>query len=614
MCKADVTRALSQLFRIGLVASVSCSGAPNSLSGPDGGTSGGSGGAGGTSSTPPTSGDPCPTTGNAFDVIQARIFDGHSCSAPACHGSAASGGLELTSGASHASLVGVASQNSALPRVTAGEPDRSFLFHKLEAATNPGSVSIAGSPMPVGTAALTAAELGAVKAWIAAGAPATGAVAGPSGSSVTGDYVAATLCAGTSPSGGSPNKDNADLAPPAPELGVQFTMPGRSMEAGAEWEGCFATYYDYTDRVPDEYKSPDGKSFYVKSTEIRLTQGGHHLAIIDTPLTTADLKDPTFGEWTCNGGANAGGACDPADTTACGADGICMSTAKPSLGCIGYGPPSAQINPAGFGLGTALQATQIVPPIDGVYREVPLKSVLFWDFHAFNLSKSERTMKGRMNLMFAEDRRLLEQRLTIAGGLDGPNAVPPFKKQELCNLWTVPKGSRILRMTSHTHKRGKDFRVWDPSGKQIYRSLDYTSPEYVTFTPPLAFDSNTDAERTIKFCVVYNNGITERGTPDYDLLTQVSLTPDYEIFKPTAVACSKGKWGTPCLPLFGDAQCDSTLGAGDGKCDAANIHFGMTTASEMFFFFPDIVNANTSGSALGESYIWATPLPNVDVK
>ena len=80
------------------------------------------------------------------------------------------------------------------------------------------------------------------------------------------------------------------------------------------------------------------------------------------------------------------------------------------------------------------------------------------------------------------------------------------------------------------------------------------------------------------------------------------------------MACSKAKWETPCLPLFGGAQCDLTSGAGDGKCDAANIHFGMTTASEMFFFFPDIVNTNASGAALGESYIFAAPRPNVDVR
>src|ERR1043165_5743157 len=57
--------------------------------------------------SPPSSNPECPTTGNAFDVIQARIFDAHDCSASACHGVAASGGLTLTSGASYESLVGV---------------------------------------------------------------------------------------------------------------------------------------------------------------------------------------------------------------------------------------------------------------------------------------------------------------------------------------------------------------------------------------------------------------------------------------------------------------------------------------------------------------------------
>jgi hypothetical protein len=409
-----------------------------------------------------------------------------------------------------------------------------------------------------------------------------------------------------------------DLVAPAPDKGVQFSVPGRKMDPGTEWEGCFATYYDLSSRVPDEYKSPDGNSFYVDSTEIQLTPGGHHLSVFNTPLATSDLKDASFGKWTCNGGAKSGNDCDPSDTDACGTEGLCMSTPQVAVGCIGYGPPNSNVNPAGFGLATALQAHQTVPVIPGVYRAVPLKAVVFWDFHAFNLSTGPRNQTGQINLTYATDRQQLEQRLMIYGGLDGANAVPPFKKQQLCDTWVAPKGTQILRMTSHTHKRGQHFRVWDPAGNQIYDSVDYSNPAYITFTPPLAFDSDSDASRTIKFCSVFNNGLAANGTPDLTLLTQVSLTPDYEILKPTAVACSKGKWGMACSPLFGDAQCDTSQGAGDGKCDAANIHFGETTASEMFLFFVDIVNPNQKAGAtptsLLDSVAFATALPNVDVK
>jgi hypothetical protein len=173
-------------------------------------------------------------------------------------------------------------------------------------------------------------------------------------------------------------------------------------------------------------------------------------------------------------------------------------------------------------------------------------------------------------------------------------------------------------MTSHTHKRGQHFRVWDPAGNQIYDSVDYSNPSYVTFQPAIALDSDSDAGRTMKFCSVFNNGLDPSGAPDFNLLTQVSQTPSSEVFKPAAVACSKGKWGTPCIPLFGDAQCDTTTGAGDGKCDAANIHFGETTASEMFLWFVDIVNPNQNAGAapagLLDSVAFGTPLPNVDVK
>ena len=46
-----------------------------------------------------------------------------------------------------------------------------------------------------------------------------------------------------------------------------------------------------------------------------------------------------------------------------------------------------------------------------LYRIVPLKAVVFWDFHGFNVTESPRAMQGWINLTFAADRQRIEQRL-----------------------------------------------------------------------------------------------------------------------------------------------------------------------------------------------------------
>ena len=151
---------------------------------------------------------------------------------------------------------------------------------------------------------------------------------------------------------------------------------------------------------------------------------------------------------------------------------------------------------------------------------------------------------------------------------------------------------------------------------QARRACAGQGPAYVTFTPPLKTDAAAEEQRTFKFCSVFNNGLKPDGTPDMKMLTQVSLTPEFETFRPTAEACSTGMVGAACLPLFDDRQCDSSAAANDGKCDAASIHFGASTESEMFMMFPDLVmpEGTTESSDIFQSVAIATPLPNVDVQ
>lgn len=73
----------------------------------------------------------------------------------------------LTSGASYATLVGVASvERPGLQRVAPGDPENSYLIHKLE-----GRPSIAGLRMPRGTGPyLTDGQILVIRRWIELGA------------------------------------------------------------------------------------------------------------------------------------------------------------------------------------------------------------------------------------------------------------------------------------------------------------------------------------------------------------------------------------------------------------------------------------------------------------
>jgi hypothetical protein len=116
---------------------------------------------------------PTPNLQPTFSSIQQEIFStGDSSGRQACAtchtdaGRNPSGGLNLRAGPSYAALVGVAS--TAKPgavRVVAGNPDASYLIHKLE-----GRSDIVGTRMPRGNAVLTAGQILVIRRWIQLGA------------------------------------------------------------------------------------------------------------------------------------------------------------------------------------------------------------------------------------------------------------------------------------------------------------------------------------------------------------------------------------------------------------------------------------------------------------
>ena len=110
-----------------------------------------------------------PVNTATLDALQANVFT-PSCAFSGCHtgptGNSLPAGMDLsTADASFASLVGMASlQQPSLERVTANDPDNSYLVQKVE-----GTAS-GGQRMPLGGGVLDQALISDIRQWISDGA------------------------------------------------------------------------------------------------------------------------------------------------------------------------------------------------------------------------------------------------------------------------------------------------------------------------------------------------------------------------------------------------------------------------------------------------------------
>jgi hypothetical protein len=543
------------------------------------------------SSTPTVPGSEPPPAGpgecaenfdSTFAAIQTVIFEREGCTADACHGSARSGGLDLRPDVAYANLLEVPSTASEHPRLQPGEPGESFLYLKLLAATSPESgVTVAGSPMPNGRPPISAQRLEAIRLWIEGGAPGTGSLG--DGSFGTSDRFAELLGACLPPAGPVTIEP---LDPPAPEEGFQFEMPQFILPAATELEVCFATYYDLGDVVPREFQDEAGEIFYVNGSRLRQDPQSHHFVLTHTGMDASRVDDPAFGAWTCKGGDREGQPCDGREAGACGG-GHCSSEVRDTIACIDYGPRDVIVDVASEGIGGAQTAQQYLEPRDGVFREVPLRGIVYWNSHAFNLTTQDHRMNSRLNLFYTDDLRLHEDQVTDSSHIYIANGQPPFTEKTYCADHVAPRGAGLIRIGSHTHKRGKHFTIDLLDGARIYESFIYSDPLDAIYDPPIAFDSADPAERTLRYCATFNNGVAEDGSPDPRTVTRRSTMPDRTDCRP--IACAEGKVGAPCNGVGDDATCDTAEGAGDGFCDACAITAGVTTENEMFLITPTYV-------------------------
>ncbi len=535
---------------------------------------------------------------STFEAIQDLIFDDttYSCSNDACHGATSEGGLDLRAGTSYSQLVNVPSgsppnADNAL-RVFPGDQDLSFLYNKIASKTL-GVPNNVGTPMPVGPATVTPEHLEALRLWIRGGAPET------------------TVVAGTPELLGSCLPEPAPLKIPKPDApaagtGVQFAMPGYDLPSQSETELCVPTFYDLTGVVPPQYivpcpgvfagTNPSGNCFAYKNQFLAQDPQSHH-SILHIYNGAFDVDHASWGPWTCYLGDDDGLSCDPELPNQC-PNGVCGGDVNETVACIGFGPPDwgFQNNNAPSFAGSQ-ESTSSVDYPTGVYSLLPLRGVIGWNSHAFNLTNTGMNMESWLNLEFADDQTFPAQAIFASSWIFTQD-VPPFETREYCATHTMAEGSRVFSISTHMHKRGKRFRWYSPPqtpcaspavcaagdpGDLFYESTDYSDPLNLEYDPPWLF-TGAQADRTLKFCALYDNGFND---PSEVKLKSTSPCPPNGCGLIPGGPCGPG--GDPTNPeiycVGGPNQadlCTTNADCPNSTCDACNLQGGVTTEDEMF--------------------------------
>ena len=351
--------------------------------------------------------------------------------------------------------------------------------------------------------------------------------------------------------------------------GVQLHMPAWTLPPHSEHEVCFASYYDFTDQMPADLLSADGKRFRYKSVEIRQDPLSHHL-IVDLYRGTTPPTAPSWGTYKCRGGDDGRPRSATRSISASAAAGAeCATDPDPTtIACIGFGPVEGLGTLGSGGFAFAQETTAHFRFPETVYNELPVKGNILWNSHAFNLTKQGRHAGG-------VGQHLLPQAPTSRSS-SSPQIfdvseifwnenfppfpqikLPPFAAKEYCNLHTfgpIPgdaaaarccnpgETAHLFELSGHMHRHGKRFEIYrgaftcagggnaghacnpaapemcpasacveatgrDPQDALLYANFVYNDPVVLRFDPPILIDGSAPmADRTLTYCGHYDNG------------------------------------------------------------------------------------------------------------
>ena len=421
-------------------------------------------------------GQTAPDENAAYHDIQEYVFD-KSCANSVCHAAPANAGsLSLTYDLSYEDLVGRVPQNPAaaaagMKLVDPGNPDNSFLLTKLIGPAAPEQ----GARMPFGGGVLHSGKIEAIRAWIEAGAPQTGKVAGIGDLGVLRD----------------PNEVFEPPAPPPPGQGYQIHLPPFMIEPGTERE----VYY--TTQIADESGNPVEEDIFINRVEIFYPAGSHHFIIYR--LTEEGLANGIQ-----NRGIIPGIGVDPADSFRE------LDTEDPQvLGNFGVDRL--------FVIGTQTDDTVYNFP-EGVGLRMPGDTVYDLNSHYINLLGDEPLIgETYVNIYTIPEEEVQYEAIEIFVSNRSIN-VPPGVTRVAKMTWYVEDELErrghdsetelsVFLLSSHMHRHGELFEIFQrSSGDLLHQSIAYDNAPIDLFNPVVRLDQDDG----LKFqCTHYNYDTNE---------------------------------------------------------------------------------------------------------
>jgi len=386
-----------------------------------------------------------------FDIIQTEVLN-KSCALSGCHASTsdatfAQHGLVLAPGQAYDNLVGKPSKNAtaagmSMPRVKPFDPDNSLLYHKIACQAGHHSANF-GNRMPMGGGVLTAGQVEFIRQWIAAGAEKSSAKVPKS---VLDDKSACQPAV-------------VPLAPPAANEGFQLRIEPFDIPKQFERE-LFV-----------RQNSPNA-TVYINRLQMRGGSNSHHFLVY------------TF-----------------RNNTGLPAVGQVRDIRNPD-GSVNLITLSQMQNHVFFGGTQEADKDITLPP--GVALKLAPNTPLDLNAHYFN--KTDLTLKGANYVNFYTVPAASVQFEAKTLDLNNQDITTPAgQRRTFTKTWTFNTVTRVIQLTSHTHKLGEKFIIriagGPRNGEIIYENTDWEHPLMKTFPSPIVLQPGEGLTSE----VTYNN-------------------------------------------------------------------------------------------------------------
>jgi len=375
----------------------------------------------------------------AFQVIQEQLFTS-GCAVSGCHQSPsdatfAQHKLVLAEGLAHKNLinrppVNQAAAQAGMSLVKPGDPDKSFLYHKIFCDSYiHRSTENFGRQMPMGGNSVTRGQVELVRRWIAMGAS-------PDDRSLSLAVLKDSVAC---------QSDVEPLAPPTSGFQLKLDL--------------FTIAPDFEREIFVRKNTPNTQTVYVNGIELRGRSNSHHFlvygfrnpAFIPAENQIRDLRNP---------------------------DG--------TLNLRTLGEMQNHI----FLCGGSSSNGRMQLPEGAAIRFEPNTPV---DLNAHYFNKSKLVLQGENYVNFNTIPREKVKNEVRMLDLGNTNLnLPPRERKTISRNFTFQEKTHILLLTSHNHKYGEKFviRIFGGprNGEIIYESTDWEHPLTKLFPTPLILE------------------------------------------------------------------------------------------------------------------------------